>query len=299
MRPLLFALPGNGRATTRLGQAVGADIGQLTVRRFPDGESYVRLDSEVRGRSVALVCTLDRPDDKLLPLIFAAEAARELGAKRVGLVSPYLAYLRQDHRFREGEAVTSRHFARIVAGAMDWLVTVDPHLHRIPSLTDVYPIEARVLHAAPKVSQWIRANVERPLLIGPDAESVQWVNAVAAAAGSPSVVLEKVRRGDREVQVSIPDVSRWRGHTPVLVDDIVSTARTMIATVGHLIPSGLPAPVCVAVHAIFAGTAYEDLRAAGAGAVVTCNTIPHVSNGIDLTDVLADGVHSTLAAGGS
>jgi ribose-phosphate pyrophosphokinase len=113
---------------------------------------------------------------------------------------------------------------------------------------------------------------------------------VAAGARSPYVVLEKVRRGDREVEVSVPEVSRWRGHTPVLVDDIISTARTMIQTVGHLRGAGLRPPVCVGVHAVFAGTAYEDLLASGTGGVVTCNTIPHPSNAIGLTSLIAEGV---------
>lgn len=72
------------------------------LRRFPDGESYVRLDAPVGGRDALLVCGLDRPDERLLPLVFAAGAARELGAASVGIVAPYLGYLRQDRRFRDG-----------------------------------------------------------------------------------------------------------------------------------------------------------------------------------------------------
>ncbi len=294
MKPLLLPLPGNEEIGERLADRIGAERGQPTVRRFPDAESYVRLDRTVAGRSIVLVCTLDRPDDKLLPLLFTAAAARELGAARVGLVAPYLAYMRQDHRFQEGEAVTSRYFAALIAGAVDWLVTVDPHLHRISSLNEIYSIDARVVRAAPMVAEWIAARVERPVLVGPDAESAQWVSAVAADAGSPFMVLEKVRRGDRDVEIAMPEVSRWSGHTPVLVDDIVSTARTMIETVRHLRRAGLRPPVCVGVHAIFAGAAYQELRAAGAASVVTCNTIPHPSNAIDLTGAIADGVRGAL-----
>ena len=112
-------------------------------------------------RRIALVCTLDRPDAKMLPLLFAAAAARELGASQVGLVAPYLAYMRQDRRFKPGEAVTSREFARLLSGAFDWLVTVDPHLHRYASLAEIYRIPTRVVHAAPLISQWIRTRIER------------------------------------------------------------------------------------------------------------------------------------------
>ena len=143
MTPLLFALPGNERLASILAPAIGAEIGKAEIRHFPDGETYWRYDTPVAGREVALLCTLDRPDDKALPLLFAAAAARDLRAKRVGLIAPYLAYMRQDHRFQPGEAITSGTFAGIVSGEIDWLVTVDPHLHRRSSLDEIYSVPAR------------------------------------------------------------------------------------------------------------------------------------------------------------
>ena len=293
--PVLLALPGNEDQTAALARALGATVGRLTVRRFPDGESYVRVESPLRGRDIIAVCTLDRPDDKVIQLLLLAATARDLGARRIGLVAPYLAYMRQDHQFREGEGVTSQYFARLLSDAVDWLVTVDPHLHRRRSLREIYTAPTAVVHAAPFIATWIRAHVERPLLVGPDNESAQWAQAVADVAGAPAVVLEKTRRGDRDVEVSVPGLERWRTHTPVLVDDIISTARTMIETADHLTRAGLAAPVCVGVHAIFADSAYSDLLAAGAARVVTCNTIPHPSNAINLTSPLADQVRRALS----
>jgi ribose-phosphate pyrophosphokinase len=106
------------------------------------------------------------------------------------------------------------------------------------------------------------------------------------------LVLQKVRRGDREVEVSVPEVARWREHTPILVDDILSTGRTMIETVGHLRREGMRPPVCISVHGIFAGDAFNELMAAGAGNVVTTNTISHVTNAIEVTPLLAQGVNA-------
>ena len=280
---LALALKGEARGTG----ALVATRGDLTLRAFPDGETYVRIDSPVRDRDVVLVCTLDRPDDKMLPLLFTAATARDLGAATVGIVAPYLAYMRQDRRFADGEGVTSTYFASLLARAFDWLVTVDPHLHRHTSLGEIYTIPTEVVHAAPRVAAWIREHVPQPILIGPDSESGQWVGAVAEAAGAPSIVLEKVRRGDRDVSVTVPYVDRWRGHTPVLVDDIVSTAKTMIETVGHLRRLELAAPVCIAVHAVFATGAYGELLATGAERVVSCDTILHPSNEISLASDLA------------
>jgi ribose-phosphate pyrophosphokinase len=174
---------------------------------------------------------------------------------------------------------------------VDWLVTVDPHLHRVHDLSEIYSVPARVLHASPLISEWIRQELSSPLLVGPDSESAQWVEAVAGAADAPHVVLEKIRRGDRDVEVSVPDVAKWHRRTPVLVDDIISTARTMIETVGVLRRAGMLPPVCIGVHGVFAPGAYEALTKTGAR-VVTTNTIRHETNAIDVSGLMADAVRS-------
>lgn len=287
MTPIVLALPGNEALAASLSIEIGGERGDAEIRRFPDGETYVRLDSPVAGQEIVLVCTLDHPDAKLLPLLFLARLAKELGAARVGLVAPYLAYMRQDRRFKPGEAVTSAYFAEIISRSVDWMVTIDPHLHRRSSLKEIYAIPARALGAAPLVSSWIHDRVKQPLLVGPDEESGQWVAAVAIAAGAPYVVLEKERRGDRDVKVSVPEVDRWRGHTPVLLDDIISTGRTMIETAHHLRAAGMASPVCVGIHGVFAANALAEMRTAGIGDIVTCNTIPHETNRIDVAPLLA------------
>ena len=294
MKPVVIAMPGNEHLTDELAAHLGLKRGVATVRRFPDGESHVRVETSVEGRHAFIVCTLDGPDDKLIPLLLLACAVREAGALSVGLVAPYLAYMRQDRRFQPGETISARHFAAWISRHFDWLATVDPHLHRVSDLSQVYSIPSRVVHAADTVARWVRSQVRQPLLIGPDEESAQWVGDVARRADAPFVVLTKTRRGDRDVEVSVPEVDRWRSYTPVLVDDIVSTARTMIATVGHLRRTGLAAPVCVAVHAVFAQTAFEDLRAAGAADIVSCDTIPHPSNRIALAPAIAASVRELL-----
>lgn len=286
MNPLVFAFPGNEKLAQRIADVCGGDVGALFLHRFPDGEAYVRLDTPVADRDVVFACTLNDPDRKVLPLLFALAAAQQQGARRVGVVVPYLAYLRQDTQFKRGEAVTSATFARLLSGAAYWIVTVDPHLHRYRALDAVYSIPNGIVHAAPMISEWITSNVARPLLIGPDSESEQWVAQVAAAAGAPHVVLEKHRRGDHDVDVSVPRIDAFRDRTPVLVDDIVSTARTMVTAVKHLIETGLPRPICVGVHALFAGDAYAELRAAGPERIVTCNTVPHPTNAIDVDQAI-------------
>ncbi len=296
MQSVLLSVPGSEATVERLRARLDAEVGAVTVRHFPDGELYVRIDAPVAGRDVVLVCGLDRPADKILPFLFLAATARDLGARRVGLVAPYLSFMRQDSRFHPGEGITSTYFAGLVSGAVDWLVTVDPHLHRWSSLAEIYKIPADVVHAAPAIADWVKRHVPSPVLVGPDAESEQWVAAVAARIDAPYQVLEKTRRGDRDVSVSPPDLARCNGHTPVLVDDIISTGRTMIETVRHLRVHGVREPICVGVHAVFAERAHDELLAAGAARVVTCNTIEHHSNRICVADALAEGVRARLAS---
>lgn len=287
MKPLVLALAGNEKLGLSLTEQLDGELGAMELRHFPDGETYIRIDSAIEGRIVILVCSLDRPDAKILPLILSSATARDLGAASVGFVLPYLAYMRQDRRFHPGEGITSAYFAKLLSSWADWLVTVDPHLHRRSSLSDIYTIPAFSLQAAPLVSAWITDRVENPVLVGPDSESEQWVASVAKDAGAPYVILEKERLGDRDVKVSVPDTANWQGHTPVLVDDIISTGKTMIETVGHLRDEGLPPAICIGVHGIFAGNAFQELIDAGVGRVVTSNSIPHASNEIDLSALIS------------
>lgn len=287
MKPLLITLDGNIALEQGLLAGAAFERGDCQVRHFPDGETYVRVLSDCRQRDVILLCSLHQPDRVVMPLLFCADTLRELGARSVGLIAPYLAYMRQDQRFQEGEAITSRSFAKLISAHCDWLITVDPHLHRYHSLSEIYSIPARSLSAAPLLADWIRTEVPQPVLIGPDSESEQWVAAIAALAKVPYVILNKIRHGDREVEISIPDVERWRACTPVLVDDIISTGHTLLETIAHLRAAQLRTPVCVAVHGLFAEQAQEKLQGAGVLQVVTSNSVAHPTNTIDLSQLLA------------
>jgi ribose-phosphate pyrophosphokinase len=290
---LLIPLPGNQAMAQSLAPPLGAEVGGVDLHRFPDGETYLRLLNNVAGRQIVVVCTLDRPDNKILPVLFLAATARELGATRIGLVAPYLAYMRQDRRFKPGEAITSRQIAKLLSDSFDWLATVDPHLHRYGSLSEIYRIPTKVVHAAPLISEWIRVNVPNPLIIGPDGESEQWVAAVAKTAGAPYTVLQKVRHGDRDVEISVRDLRDLGDRTPVFVDDIISSGRTMAEAARLITAKTTQAPVCVAVHGIFADN--SDLALAKAGArVVTSNSASHVTNAIDVEPLLTPCVRELM-----
>lgn len=294
MIPILFAFPSSGPLAANLREQLMAENGTVQWRHFPDGESLLALDGDCRGRDVVVVCTLRDPDSLALPLLFAARTARELGARSVGLVAPYLAYMRQDARFHSGEAIASTHFASFLSWTFDWLVTVDPHLHRHRDLSTLLAIPAECATAMPMIGEWIRAHVVDPILIGPDSESAQWVQPLGLAIHAPVVSLGKRRLGDREVEVSALPTAEIDGRTPVLVDDIISSGQTLMEVLARLRAAGSAAPICIAVHAVFAPDAYQGLLAAGAERIVTTNTIPHSSNAIDVASALAPAIRRQL-----
>ena len=286
MTTRLFIMPEQETLAESLLQKTGWQRGNMVLRQFPDGETYIRVFDDVQDQDVAILCQLHHPDMRVLPLLLLADTLHDLGANKVGLIAPYLAYMRQDKRFNEGEGVSSHYFAQLISQHVDWLLTVDPHLHRIHDLAEVYQIPATALTAVQPMAEWIMHNVKDPLVIGPDSESEQWAARVAQAAGCPWEVLEKQRFGDRDVQISLPHVQQHLHRTPVLVDDMISTGKTMMLAARHLQEAGMAAPVCVAVHGIFAPGALEEMQAQGL-TVITSNSIPNNNSQIDLATLLS------------
>ncbi len=286
MKPIIFSLPGNESLSEGIYAGIKGEKGDFEIRQFPDGETFVRVLSNVKEKNIFIICTLHQPDAKLLPLLFLCNLLRNLNAKSICLIAPYLAYMRQDKQFNPGEAITSQYFAKLLSSLVDRLITIDPHLHRRVSMKEIYSIPCEVLHASGLISDWIKNNISNALLVGPDSESEQWVSEVAKNAGVPFIVLQKIRHGDRDVDVSVPHVEKYKNNIPVLVDDIISTAQTMIKTVGHLKKEGMKPPVCIGVHAVFSRNAFEELKKSGISKIITCNTIPHSSNGIDITTLI-------------
>jgi len=281
--PVVFSLNNHPLAES-LSNAIGGQPGEFNARQFPDGESYLRIQSDVENRACIVVADLSHPNIKYLPLLFLLETLRELGASQVGLVAPYLSYMRQDRRFVDGEAVTSRIFAKCLSQHADWLVTVDPHLHRYHSLDEIYSIPSRVVQGAPALAHWLKTQ-SNLLLVGPDSESEQWAGAIATHIGAPHAVFTKLRRGDRDVLIAASDLTVWRERTPILVDDVISSGQTLAHAAREITAQGFPAPICLAVHGLFAPGAEELLKAIGCR-IVTTDSIAHPSNAVALGPLL-------------
>lgn len=289
---LIFALEPHPLAGS-LAQQLSFEQGKTSQRLFPDGESYLRIDTPVEGRHCIVLADLSHPNNKYLPLVFLVQTLREFGAASVGLVAPYLSYMRQDRRFVEGEAITSRIFARHLSAQIDWLVTVDPHLHRYRSLDEIYSIPNRVVAGAPLLADWLKGQTN-VLLVGPDAESEQWVSEIAAHSGHAFVIGAKQRFGDRDLQVSLPDLRSYQQHTAVIIDDVIASGQTILKCIVALRAQGIERIKCAGVHGIFADGVDAQLLAAGLDELATTNTIVHPSNAMDICPLLLGPVRECM-----
>lgn len=269
-----------------LSQALGWPLALIDVHAFPDGETRLRLPHEVPAHT-ALLRGLQQPNSKLTPLLLAAAGARELGAQRLTLVSPYLAYMRQDMAFIPGEVVSQRHVGRLLASAFDAVVTVDPHLHRVATMDEVVPGRRGVaLTAAVLLGAHVAQHVPHALLMAPDEEAEQWVRVAAQANRLEHAVCVKQRRGDHDVEVALPD-REVRGRAVVLMDDVASTGRTLAVAARGALAQGAASVDVVVTHALFVGDALEQVRAAGVRHIWSSDCVPHASNVITVVPLLA------------
>lgn len=290
--PIIFSLFGYDYFADKIHEKLNYEIGKMTQHQFPDEETVIQIDTDINDRDIIFIASLDKPNTKILPLIFAAQTARALGAKKIILIAPYLAYMRQDKQFEKGQGITSQYFAKLISTYFDHLITLDPHLHRWHALSDIYSIPTTLLHATQNIADWINQHIANPVLMGPDGESAQWVEEIAKKAKAPFLISQKIRAGDRSVEISIPNISTYQNATPVLIDDIISTAMTMIGTVKHLKSLKMNPAICIGVHAIFADNAYDDLLSSSVESILTCNTILHQSNVIDVSDNIIDALEN-------
>jgi len=283
---LLLGFPEYSDPARNLATAAGLDFAEIDVHYFPDGESRIRLPEHIPQR-IFICRSLDRPNEKLVELVLAASTARELGARKVALVAPYLCYMRQDKAFHPGEAISQQIVGKLLANWFDEVITVDPHLHRVHHLEDAIPVaQALTLAATDAMSAYLDSKLKNPILVGPDEESEQWVAAIAQRNHLEFHVASKDRFGDSDVRVSLPD-AHYQGRHVVLVDDMASTGHTLEAACRELKPYQ-PASITVMVtHALFVGDALERIELAGADEIWSCDSITHPTNRIRLAESLA------------
>jgi ribose-phosphate pyrophosphokinase len=283
------SLPASAPEGIRLAARLKLPSHQIAVHSFPDGE--IRLTVGPAATTTILYASLDRPNEKLIALLFAAEALRRAGAKRLILLAPYLCYMRQDTAFNDGEAISQKIIGSLLAGCFDRVITVDAHLHRTSDIRTVFRgIEADNLSAMPAIAAALSKQGLDPatVLVGPDAESHSWVADLARRLGLTSSVAQKSRRDDRSVEMRFPEPARITGRPVLIVDDIVSSGGTMIACAKVLAAAGATSIDAVITHALFSEDVGREMISSGIRSIRSTHSVPHYTNAIALDDLLVD-----------
>lgn len=290
----LHCLPCSTDQAQRLARRLGLALQEIAIHRFPDGE--VRVTVGPAAQTCIIQASLDQPNDKLIALLFAAEALRRGGAKRLVLLAPYLCYMRQDTAFHPGEAISQRAIGRLLAATFDRVVTVDAHLHRTADIEAVFPgIAADNLSAMPAIADALSGIDSTTVVVGPDEESRPWVSALAARLGLAHIVGRKARRGDRSVAIDFADQVAVDGQPALLVDDIVSSGGTLMICARTLRAAGATAIDAVITHALFRPDMAEEFARAGIRSIRSTSSVTHPTNAIPLDRVLGDALRNELS----
>ncbi len=287
-RTIVAATQENMQAARDLAAQIGAMLAPIETSTFPDGEIKVRATGAA-SRTV-FFHRLDRPNEKLTTLFLAAAALRDLGADEIVLVAPYLCYMRQDQAFHKGEAVSQQVIGALISQWVDHIITVEPHLHRIKDLSTVFPsIKVTSLSAAPLLAGFVKEVCSKgeTVLVGPDEEALAWTRVVAAQAGVPYVVMKKIRRGDRRVEITLDPIIKIAGKYVYLVDDIVSSGATLCAAAALLKERGAARIEAIAVHALCSQQDLKAIKGAGIARLRSTDTVPHETNAVNVTSLLA------------
>lgn len=290
----VHCLPCGAADARRLAARLGLPVQEITIHQFPDGEMKVTV-SDAAPTSI-IYASLDRPNDKLIALLFAAEALRRGGAKRLVLLAPYLCYMRQDAAFHPGEAISQQAIGRLLTATFDRVITVDAHLHRTTDIRMVFPgIEADNLSAMPAIADALAGIDPTTVVAGPDEESRPWVSALGALLGLGHVVGRKTRSGDRSVEIDFAGQIAMAGRPILLVDDIVSSGGTLMTCAETLRAAGAVTIDAVITHALFPPDMIEEFARAGIRSIRSTSSVAHLTNAIPLDRVLADALQGELA----
>jgi ribose-phosphate pyrophosphokinase len=284
---LVLYFDDEAEAACRFAEAAGFATAVVDRHRFPDGELKLRLPGSLPTK-VIVYRSLVHPNEKLIELLFVAQTARQLGASDLTLIAPYLAYMRQDIAFHEGEVVSQKIIGRFLAQVFDSLVTIDPHLHRVATLEEASPVKRAItLSGAPLLGDYIAQQIPDAFLLGPDSESAQWIASAAKKHGFDHAACEKIRRGDKDVQVQLPAVD-LKDRRVVILDDVASSGRTLAKATRAAIEAGASSVDVAVTHALFAEDALQVIREAGVRYIWSTDCIAHESNVVSIASMLAE-----------
>jgi len=279
--------------TIKVARELGVQALKTEIRRFPDGETYVRCLDKVDAEKAAVIQSVYlHPNDYLIEYFLIVDMLKDLGVKTVYGVLPYFAYARQDERFTSGEAVSFATVTKLIEKAgTDQVFTIDAHRHRVPDITMAFKIPAVDLTAMGLLAQYAQQkySLENPLVVGPDEEAERWAREAAEQLRCGYDILEKIRLSDTEVSIK-PKRMDVRGHDVLIVDDIISTGGTMAETCTALLNMGARRVLVACTHPLLVGNALARVLRAGAEDVIGTDTVPSPVSYVTVAPVISKAI---------
>lgn len=261
---------------------LNSEFSELEAEQFPDGESYIRLTKNPKGKDVIFIISFaHEPNKRIIETLLAASAARDLKAKKIILIATYLPYMRQDFRFHDGEAISARMIIPAISMLFDKVYAVDPHLHRIKDLESLAP-NAHVLTTRRLLAEYAAKNFRDYKIVGPDEESSQWDSLIAKALHRESTILKKQRLSSYKVKIQ----SKALGKKVLIIDDIISTGRTILETISTAKKHGAEKIAVIGIHGIFANNC--DKIISKQAELITTNTIQNKYAKIDISPIISE-----------
>lgn len=290
---VLVAGPASTSLADSLSKLLKLSVITVDTKIFSDGESKIRIDSKMEGKTAILVQSTYPPTDQhLMQLLMIAHHLTQDGAK-VYAVIPYLAYARQDKQFLDGEVVSLGVVSHLIRSVgISRVITVDIHSAEGLSLFSM-PIYS--VSAIPALAHYIKQNLrlERPLVVAPDFGASKRAEAFATLYGAEHIAFSKLRdRVTGEVRVESKALDA-RNRDAVILDDIISTGGTIRGAAGILHEAGARKILAVCVHGLLVEDALELLRRSGIDEIVSTNTVPGPVSRVDVAEPLASYI-STL-----
>jgi ribose-phosphate pyrophosphokinase len=275
----------------KVARELGMKSAKLEIRKFPDGEKYLRVLEEVKGEDVVVIQSINHsPDEFLFEYLLLVDTLKDLGARRVAGFVPYFAYARQDERFKPGEALSFRTVSKLIEDVgTDEIYTIDMHQHRVLKSSDVFKIPSRNLSAMSLLADYVEKTgvLHNPLVIGPDAEAEQWAKLAAERLHTDYDVFEKKRLSSENVEIR-PRKANAKDRDVLIVDDIISTGGTIIEALKILFSQGARKIDVACTHPLLMGGALAKIYEAGAQNVVGTDTVPSPVSYVSVAPLIVD-----------
>ncbi len=268
---LLMSGSANRPLAEEIAQQLDTELCRVTLRRFADGEIFVKIDENVRGRDVYIIQSTNPPAENLLELLLLMDAARRASAARITAVIPYFGYARQDRKDQPRVAISAKLMANMVSGAgADRVLAMDFHQHQLQGFFDL-PVDH--LYAAPVFVQHYRQKkLEDVVVVAPDVGSAKMARGFAKRLNGTLAIIDKRRSGPNKAE-ALHVVGDVAGKNCIIPDDMIDTGGTMAEAVHALKRLGARDVYICATHALLSGPAVERLASAPVTEVAVTNTI--------------------------